>query len=154
MRDIAIAAEDPRQPEVAELVRELDLMFQELYPAESNHLLDLDTLAGTDVKFFVIRHDGEALGCGALWVHGDYGEVKRVYVKPSARGLKLGQRILQRLEEEARALGLPLLRLETGIHQNAALRLFATAGFTVCGAFGDYPADDANSVFMEKRLVS
>ena len=30
--------------------------------------------------------------------------------------------------------------------------VFAAAGFAPCGAFGDYPADDANSVFMEKRI--
>jgi putative acetyltransferase len=55
--------------------------------------------------------------------------------------------------DEARALRLPLLRLETGIHQAEAFRLFTSAGFLKCGAFGDYPADDPNSVFMEKRIA-
>lgn len=149
----AIAAEDPRQADVAGLVGELDRMFAELYPAESNHLLDIETLAGPDVRFFVVRHEGEAVGCGALRIHAGYGEVKRVYVKPEARRLRLGRLILKRLEEEARALGLKLMRLETGIHQEAALKLFAAAGFSVCGPFGAYPADDANSVFMEKQLA-
>ena len=153
MSELAIACEDPRQPDVAGLVRELDRMFEELYPAESNHLLDIETLARPGIKFFVLRRDREAIGCGALWIHEGYGEVKRVFVKHSARGLKLGHLILRKLEEEARALQLPLLRLETGIHQPEALALFASQGFSKCGAFGAYRADDPNSVFMEKRIA-
>jgi putative acetyltransferase len=127
-------------------------MFEALYPAQSNHLLDIETLAGEDTRFFVVRLNGEALGCGALWLHRQYGEVKRVYVRPQARGRKIGHLIMRTLEQEARALDLRLLRLETGVHQPEALGLFAAAGFAQCGAFGDYPADDANSVFMEKRI--
>jgi putative acetyltransferase len=152
MSELLIAAEDPRRADVTGLVRELDRIFEELYPAESNHLLDIETLARPEIRFFVLRRDGNAIGCGALWIHEDYGEVKRVYVKPAARGVKLGQLIIRKIEEEARALQLPLLRLETGIHQPEALRLFASAGFSMCSAFGDYPADDSNSVFMEKHL--
>jgi putative acetyltransferase len=152
MEAVVIAREDPRQPEVQRLIGELDVMFEALYPAESNHLLDIETLAGEDTRFFVVRLKGKALGCGALWLRRQYGEVKRVYVRPEARGHKIGQLIMRRLEEEARVLALPLLRLETGIHQPEALSLFAAAGFARCGAFGDYPADDANSVFMEKRI--
>ena len=120
------ACEDTRPPDVTGLVRELDKMFEDLYPAESNHLLDIETLARPQIKFYVVRRDGEALGCGALWIHDGYGEVKRVYVKPSARGIKLGQLVVSKLVDEARALRLPLLRLETGIHQAEALRLFTS----------------------------
>jgi len=153
MSELRIAAEDPRQPDVTGLVRELDRLFEALYPAESNHLLDIETLARPEIRFFVLRSNGDAIGCGALWIHKDYGEVKRVYVRTTARGLKLGHLIIRKIEDEARALQLPLLRLETGIHQPEALGLFASAGFSICGAFGDYPADDPNSVFMEKRIA-
>lgn len=47
---------------------------------------------------------------------------------------------------------LPLIRLETGIHQKAAIGLYRAAGFEITGPFGDYP-DDPLSVFMEKRLA-
>jgi putative acetyltransferase len=107
MGQTVIAREDPRQPDVSGLVYELDRMFEALYPAESNHLLDIETLARPEVRFFVVRRDGEALGCGALWLHADYGEVKRVYVRPSARGHKLGHLIMRKIEDEARALNLP-----------------------------------------------
>jgi putative acetyltransferase len=153
MQGLRILREDPRQKDVSGLIRELDLMFEALYPKESNHLLDIETLAGPDIRFFVVRREREAVGCGALRIHADYAEVKRVYVKLEARGLKLGRLIMERLEEDARALKLKWLKLETGIHQPEALGLFAAAGFSRCGAFGDYPKDDPNSVFMEKRLA-
>jgi putative acetyltransferase len=152
MQGLEIGREDPRRADVEGLVRALDAMFENLYPAESNHLLDIETLARPDIRFFVLRERGEALGCGALWIRDDYGEVKRVYVKPEARGRKFGHVILKRLEEEARALGIGLLRLETGVKQPEALGLFKASGFAECNAFGDYPVDDANSVFMEKRI--
>jgi putative acetyltransferase len=150
---ISIAREDPRQPEVMGLVRELDEMFHRLYPAESNHLLDIDNLAAPEVHFFVARRNGEALGSGAMWRRDPhYGEIKRIYVRPEARGLKLGRRMLRRLEEDARESGLSLARLETGIYQPEALLMFFAAGFVRCAAFADYSADDPYSIFMEKRL--
>lgn len=154
MSGIRIEKEDPREPDCAALVHALDAYFAALYPAESNHLLDIETLARPEMRFFVARRGVEALGCGALWLHGgEYGEVKRVYVRPEARGLRLGRLILDRLEKEARDNALPLMRLETGIHQPEALGLFETHGFRRCAVFGDYPAGDPNSVFMEKRLA-
>jgi putative acetyltransferase len=152
--DIEIRREDPRTPDVTKLVRDLDETFHRLYPAESNHLLDIETLASPDIHFLVARRNGEALGCGALW-HRDpaYGEIKRIYVRPEARGLKLSKLILAALEENARAHGLKTMKLETGTLQPEALGLFARWGFTRCGPYADYPTDDPNSVFMEKTVA-
>ncbi len=151
---ITIAREDPRQPAVARLVHELDEMFRRLYPAESNHLIDVEHLAAPDVHFYVVRRDDEALGTGALW-HRDssYGEIKRIYIQPRARGLRLGRAMLRRLEDDARQSSLPLLRLETGVFQPEALGLFFAEGFVRCPAFADYPEQDPFSIFMEKRLA-
>lgn len=63
---IAVEAEPPRQPDVARLIAALDRYVAGLYPAESNHLLDLDALCALDVRLFVARSGGEAVGCGAL----------------------------------------------------------------------------------------
>jgi putative acetyltransferase len=151
---VTILREDPRQPDVARLVYELDEMFHRLYPAESNHLVDIETLAKPDIHFFVARRDGEALGTGALW-HRDpaYGEVKRIYVRPAARGLKIGRLILRRLEAHAREHRLAAMKLETGTLQPEALGLFVAEGFVRCGAFADYPANDPYSLFFEKRVL-
>jgi len=103
------------------------------------------------VRFFVARLDGEAVGCGALRIDVGYGELKRMYVTPAARGHRIGRRILDRIEAEARAEGLTCLRLETGIHQPEALALYRSAGYAERDAFGAY-APDPLSVFMEKIL--
>lgn len=151
---VTITREDPRQPDVIRLVQDLDDYMAALYPAESNHLLDIETLARPEILFHVARRDGAAIGCAALWLRdgADYAEVKRVYVSPAARGGKLGAKLITILEAAARTAGRCILRLETGIHQPEARRLFLAAGFHDCGPFGDYPADDPLSVFMEKRL--
>jgi putative acetyltransferase len=150
--EIAIALESPRRPDVTVLIDRLDAYLVSLYPAESNHLLDIEALADGSVRFFVGRQRGEALGCGALRIDvTGYGEVKRMFVLPAARGLKIGKRILQRIEDQARAEGINYLRLEAGIRQPEALGLYRSAGFIEREAFGDYKPDPL-SVFMEKAL--
>ena len=149
---IVIEQTDPRRPEVRELVAELDAYMQRLYPAESNHLLDVESLAQPEVLFFVGRVDGESLACGAIVLRGAeegrhesgeaYAEVKRIYVSPRARGLGLGKKLLSHLEDAARAHRLHLICLETGVYQPEALGLFAHHGFARCRHFGDYPPDD------------
>ena len=59
---------------------------------------------------------------------------------------------MDRIEDEARAAGMTVARLETGIHQPEAIGLYRKLGYALRDAFGDYPTDDPNSVFMEKRL--
>lgn len=68
------------------------------------------------------------------------------------RGLKLGRRLLAALEAHAAGLGRRCLRLETGIHQPAAIGLYRAAGYAGCGPFGNY-APDPLSLFMEKTLI-
>jgi putative acetyltransferase len=149
---VTVAAESPRQPEVVRLVEELDVYLSSLYPPESNHLLDIETLAQPDIQFLVARSEGAVMGCVALRVDAQgWGEVKRLYVPPRGRGLGIGRRLLAELEARARRDGLALLRLETGIHQPEALGLFRAAGFVEIPAFAPY-APDPLSVFMEKRL--
>ena len=80
-----------------------------------------------------------------------------MYVREAVRGRGVAPALLARLEAEARGAGLPLLRLETGDRQMAALRFYERSGFRRCGAFGDYaaqaPSAVVRSVFMEKRLA-
>lgn len=149
---VAIAMESPLDPQVVELIRQLDAYQASLYPAESNHFVSVEALAQGDVRFFVARYEGQPLGCGALRIAGAEGEIKRMFVLPLARGLRLGRRILERIEAQAREEGVVWLRLETGIHQEAALALYRAAGYCDCGPFGDYGPDPL-SVFMEKFLA-
>jgi putative acetyltransferase len=99
-----------------------------------------------------------AAGCGGVALFADFAEVKRMYVRNTARGRGVAQALLARIETAAREAGLTLLQLETGERQIAALRLYARAGFRPCAAFGAYaamaPNSVAASVFLEKRLAA
>jgi putative acetyltransferase len=148
-----IKLESPDQPDVARLIGELDAYQTALYPAESNHLLDIASLMRPQVLFAVARDvAGEAVGCGALVLAGEFGELKRMYVPPRCRGQGVAKRLMQFLEAEAARRGCTLLRLETGIHQPEALGLYAAAGYARSGPFDGY-VDDPLSVFMQKALL-
>jgi putative acetyltransferase len=150
--DVTLAIESPRQADVERMLEALDAYQSGLYPPESNHFLDIEALAAPGIRFFVARRNGQAVGCGALRIDASgYGELKRMFVSPEARGLRLGRRILDRIEEEARRESLACLRLETGIHQLEALGLYRSAGYVERDAFGEYQPDPL-SVFMEKSL--
>ena len=148
---IRLAMESPRQAEIERLLAALDAYQSALYPPESNHFLDVEALAAPNVRFIVARRGTTAVGCGALRIDVGYGELKRMYVVPEARGRRLGRLILERIEQEARREGLACLRLETGIRQPEALALYRAAGYVEREAFGEYAADPL-SVFMEKIL--
>ena len=152
MTTLTIKAEPPDQPDVIALIAALDRLMTELYPAESNHLLDIAALSDPAVTFLVVRDEEEVIGCGALLRDPrGWGEVKRMYVKPGQRGRGIGRRVLGELEGMAHKSGVSLLRLETGIHNAEAVTLYRRAGFVECAPFGDYVLDPL-SVFMEKRV--
>jgi DNA-binding MarR family transcriptional regulator/ribosomal protein S18 acetylase RimI-like enzyme len=90
--------------------------------------------------FFVIaRLNGDAVGCGALKCHPDHGEIKRMWVKSSARGFGIGKRILHCLEDLARKQRLPLLRLETNRTLTEAQSLYRSSGYREVAAFNQEP---------------
>jgi putative acetyltransferase len=143
-------------PEVEQLVAELNAVLGALYPAHQRHGLALENLFVPGIRFFVVRLDGAAMGCGGVALCDGYAEVKRMYVRPAARGRGLAKAVLHRLEAEARAAGKSVLRLETGVHQHEAVALYRASGFRPCGAFGPYAempaANIETSLFFEKRL--
>jgi ribosomal protein S18 acetylase RimI-like enzyme len=59
--------------------------------------------------------------------------------------------MLQHLAAHARSHGVMLLRLETGIHQHAAIGLYERMGFSLVSPFGEY-REDPLSRFYEKKL--
>lgn len=147
-----ITLESPDQPEVIQLIAELDAYQDTLYPPESRHSLDLASLKQSHVVFAVARNaGGQAIGCGAIVINPAYGELKRMYVDPQSRGAGAARKILALLESTAQSRGCKLIKLETGPSQPEALRLYASCGYERRGPFGDY-TDDPLSVFMQKFI--
>jgi putative acetyltransferase len=146
--------EDPGTVEVGNLITQLDAYLHSLYPPECNHLMPIESLRQPNVTFLVARVDGQAVGCGAFVKHeAGYAELKRMFVLPDFRGLRLGRQILENLESLIRSAGLTRVCLETGVSQFPAVRLYESFGYKVRGPFGDYP-DDPLSIFMEKTFAS
>ena len=153
-----IATELATEPtdEIRRLVDELEAELSAHYEAHQRHGLSLDAIFRPHIRFVLARAEGEAVGCGGVALFDGFAELKRMYVRASGRGRGVAPAILSRLEDETRAAGLRLLRLETGTMQHRALGFYQRSGFTTCCSFGDYtqmsPESVATSVFMEKSL--
>jgi putative acetyltransferase len=147
----SIAIENPDQPEVQAMFDEARALYLTMYPGGRTRLPQIADLQKPGTTFWIVREDGKAIGCGALTRNDGWGEMKRMYVTAAARRRNIGEMILETIEDYAEANGIPVLRLETGERQLAAISLYRSHGYKPRGPFGDY-ADDDISLFMEKRL--
>lgn len=147
-----ITAERPDTADARLLISELEAHLEPLYPKTSRHGYSVEKLMEQGVTFFVTRHNGVLAGCGGIELFGlEYGEIKRMYVRPQFRGLGLAKSMLDHLAAYAQEQGVHLLRLETGIHQKAAIALYEGMGFQRIPPFGTYK-EDPLSRFYEKRI--
>ena len=142
--DLEIGLESPDAPDALyclaaffqELARRFDGGFD---PARSISAspAELTPPAG---YFFVARLGGRPVGCGALKIREDgIGEIKRMWVAGDARGRGIGRRLLTTLEDQARALGLRILRLETNGTLAEAQALYRRRGYREVAPFSAEP---------------
>jgi putative acetyltransferase len=149
---VVITPEHPASPDATALITELDAHLEPLYPRESRHGFSVQKLLADFVAFFVIRDGRAPVGCGGIKLFGtEYGEIKRMWVRPPYRGSGFGKLMLDHLADYAKSHGVGVLRLETGIHQHAAIRLYEQVGFRRIPPFGPY-TDDPVSRCYEKRI--
>jgi putative acetyltransferase len=138
--------------DVAQLVDQLDTYQVSLYPAESTHLDSFAELRKFNAKMLGAYKDSLLVGIGAVKLFGmDYGEIKRMFVRPEWRGKGVAALILSGLEQYLIASGITSARLETGPLQPDALSFYTARGYSTCAAFGTYK-EDPFSVFMHKTL--
>lgn len=141
MPDGVISIDDPRAADVRELLgRHLAYARANTKPEEV-YALEVDALVDPAVTFFSYRVDGELLGVAALKRLDDrHAELKSMHTKEEARGRGIGRALVDHIVGVARERGYRRLSLETGAGPAfaPARRLYASAGFTPCDAFGDY----------------
>jgi putative acetyltransferase len=148
---LTIAVEPAERDDVRALLHAAASWSVDLYPAESRHGLDLAAYACPEVTLFVAREQDVAVACCAYQLQGDgSAELKSMFVVPEARGRGISRAILAAIEHALRGR-VTTLRLETGVRQPAAIRLYESAGFARREPFGSY-RDDPLSIFMEKPL--
>jgi GNAT superfamily N-acetyltransferase len=157
MAVVVVQCQDLRSPPASQLIAELNADVLVRYPETAADALDHLPLTADEVApgrgaFLIAYIDGEAAGCGAVRrIEDGAAEIKRMYVRPAARGRGVGTAILAALEAEARGLGVSRLVLETGERQPEAIALYRRAAFARIPPFGGYD-DSPESVFMGKEL--
>lgn len=142
--------------------------------AEYGLSFDVEAMARSDLedrgkffppsgRFYLVEWRGAFAGVGCLKrLAPGVGEIQRMYVQPRARGVGAGRRLVERLIEEARALGYTTLRLESLKALAPAHRLYRSVGFVDIDPYAensmrDYQSPEAldayrrSAVFMERR---
>lgn len=152
---LTIARESPLGSDLGLLMARHTADMHADTPPESIHMMDAGQLATGGAVFYVLRLDGAPVAMGAFKpLDGSHAEIKSMHVLAESRGQGLSRLMLDHLVTEAAAAGMTRLSLETGAQAmfDPARRLYARAGFSPCGPFGDYLADP-NSVFMTRALA-
>jgi len=96
--------------------------------------------------------DGSPAGVIAMRpIDGDICEMKRLFVRPAARGQNLGRKLIDRVLEEAREAGYTKMRLDTLIGlMDKAIALYRSYGFYDIPAY--YQSPMPNELYLEKDL--
>jgi ribosomal protein S18 acetylase RimI-like enzyme len=146
---------DPEEPPASEL---LAAMRTELIGAYDNaSRLDNPPLLPTELRapegaYFVGYEGLRAVAGGGLRRLGEgVAEIKRMYVRPDARGRGVAAALLRTLEEAAAAMGYAYARLDTGPKQVTAQRLYRGAGYGEIAPYNDNPFA---CFWGQKRLTS
>ncbi|WP_095588655.1 bifunctional helix-turn-helix transcriptional regulator/GNAT family N-acetyltransferase [Actibacterium ureilyticum] len=151
---IALVECDPQGAEARSCLSayyaELQQRFEQGFDVNLSRDPDADDMRRPRGVFLIALSDGLPLGCAGLkGSGGPVAEVKRLWVSPAARGLGLARRLMTRIEDTARDLGIDTLRLDTNSALPEAVALYENAGWQRIGRFNDDPYPD---VFFEKRL--
>lgn len=155
-------------PEDIEAVRALAREFVAYAMTQDPDAQDADAFKGSEAQlaalpgmfgppdgaFLLATVDGAPAGCVAHYSHGDgVCEMKRMYVRPQFRGLKLGQALVDALLAQARAQGFRRMALDSFHTLEAAHRLCERAGFAFCAPTVELPEKYRGKiVFMERDL--
>ena len=148
--------EDPRAPDVRELLGR-HLAFANTHsPPKDVHALDIEGLLDPAISFYCFRLDGKLLGVGALKrLDQHHAELKSMHTAEASRGQGVARAMVEHLIGVARDRHFRRVSIETGTQPAfaAARSLYATAGFTPCPPFGDYH-ESPNSTCMTMLLDS
>ncbi|WP_306047650.1 helix-turn-helix domain-containing GNAT family N-acetyltransferase [Nioella sp. MMSF_3534] len=151
---IEIIEIDPREPEaihcLTQYYRELERRFATGFDVNLSRDPEATDMIRPRGVFLLAMSDALPIGCvGLKGGDGPVAEIKRLWVSPAARGLKLATRLMTRAEDVARSLGIHTLRLDTNSALPEAAALYRKTGWQEIDRFNDDPYPD---MFFEKTL--
>ena len=153
MAELVVRAEPPDAEPGASLLAEYYGEIASRYPdwspskGSTASVPDMSPPAG---RFLVAYVDGSPAACGTVKrVDDRTAEIKRMYVRPAARGRGLARRMLAELEAAARGLGYARIVLDTGDRMPEAQALYRSSGYH---EIPDYNGNPWAAVWFEKRL--
>lgn len=124
------------------------------YQNYDDELKDLTVKYGRPYgSLYLAKEDGKVVGCVAMKKHDgedNTGELKRLYLRPEARGKGYSRLLSEKILEDAIAVGYDVLYLDTLPFLKAAQHLYGGMGFEVCEPYNDDPM--GCSIFMRKEL--
>lgn len=150
---IPVEQADPRNPAVHGLFLTGHVAMQAQFPAKRKTPFSIKPLLADGVHVFVARAEDRVVGCCALFLSGEFAELKKLYVVPESRRQGAADQLIAHAEAFAKDAGFAQLKLETGVTLSDAHRLYARRGFTRCDAFGNHVAS-SESLFLAKPLVA
>ena len=141
-------------PKVHELLTKHFIELREASPEGSAHVLDIDGLKHSSIKFWSLWEDKMLTGCGALkFLDDNHGEFKSIRVHDNFRKKGYGIEVINHLITEAKKLHVKQLSIETGagVFFTPARKLFKNCGFQKCKPFAHYK-EDINSIYLTKLI--
>ena len=126
-----------------------DLCFQSFDSEIDNPLYKYSAPTGA---LFIAYYNAIPVGCIALQPlqEPQTCEMKRLYVDPEYRNLKIGDALVKALLQEAQSLGYTIMKLDTLERLQAAIKLYLKFGFETVTAYYDNPLPSV--VYMQKKL--
>jgi DNA-binding MarR family transcriptional regulator/GNAT superfamily N-acetyltransferase len=139
IREVDAAGSDARQC-LRAYVEELNQRWEAGFDPSAGVTAEPHELTPPAGCFLIAYLHGEPVGCGGVkHLPGGPSDIKRMWVSPSARGLGLGRRLLEALEQRVRDSGAAVARLETNRVLVEAIALYRSAGYREVPAFNDEP---------------
>jgi ribosomal protein S18 acetylase RimI-like enzyme len=128
----------------------IDLEFQN-FDAEINNLQQQYSRPEGAI-FIAYDHNNTAVGCvGVRKLENTICELKRMYIKPEARGKGLGTLLVHKCIDLGIELGYSKMRLDTLSSMHAAIHVYTKAGFYEIESYRFNPFEEAK--FYERKLV-
>ena len=126
----------------------LDLAFQEI-DAELDHLPG-DYAPPRGALFVAVKGPRYLAMIALRPLDGTIAEMKRLYVRPDARGRGLARQLIARLCDEAGRLNYTEIRLDTLPKMGEAQAIYETHGFVDIEPYYETPI--AGTRFMSKKI--